>query len=214
MKLKISEIFYSILGEGVDMGIPTIFLRLFGCNLRCTWCDSMYAVEGKEYKIMKIENIIREIELIDCKRICITGGEPLLQQEPLIDLVQILVNKNFNIILETAGHIEPDPVFQNKQVVISMDCKCPSSNMEQKTNNSILKKLNKKDQIKFVVKDQKDYDYAKQIIVKEKFQAEIIMQPVFGTKISIIADLVLKDNLPVRVLPQLHKSIWGDKRGV
>ena len=78
----------------------------------------------------------------------------------------------------------------------------------------ILKKLNKKDQIKFVVKDQKDYDYAKQIIVKEKFQAEIIMQPVFGTKISIIADLVLKDNLPVRVLPQLHKSIWGDKRGV
>ena len=70
MKLKISEIFYSIQGEGVDMGIPTIFLRLFGCNLRCTWCDSMYAVEGKEYKIMKIENIIREIELIDCKRIC------------------------------------------------------------------------------------------------------------------------------------------------
>ena len=214
MKLKISEIFYSIQGEGRQVGVPTTFVRLFGCNLRCTWCDSMYAVEGKDYSLLSIDTVINRIEEINCQNICVTGGEPLLQQRALVQLVDRLLQRNFNILLETAGHIEPDEIFKNKKVVISMDCKCPSSKMDDKININILKKLQKKDQIKFVIKDKEDYGYAKKIVIKEQFQAKIVFQPVYGTPISLIADLVLKDNLPVRVLPQLHKSIWGNKRGV
>ena len=214
MKLKVNEIFFSIQGEGIQVGVPTTFLRLFGCDLRCSWCDSMYAVEGKDYKDIKVNDLIQKIESLNCKNICITGGEPLLQQEILINLVEVLIQRKFKILLETAGHIKPNRIFYSPNVLISMDCKCPASKMEKKTNFSILESLQEKDQIKFVINDKNDYEYARKIIIDRNFRAEIIFQPVYGTNISLIADLILEDNLKVRVLPQLHKIMWGNIRGI
>ena len=214
MKLRVNEIFQSIQGEGVQIGAPTIFLRLFGCDLRCTWCDSMYAVEGGDYQNIALEDIIRETESHNCKNICVTGGEPLLQQDALVTLVDILIQKKYNILLETSGHIQPDQIFYNPNVLISMDCKCPGSKMEKKTDFSILESLQEKDQIKFVISDRNDYEYAKEIITHRRFRATIVFQPVYGTDISFLVDLALRDNLNIRVLPQLHKLIWGDVRGV
>ena len=214
MKLRVNEIFFSIQGEGIQIGVPTIFLRLFGCDLRCTWCDSMYAVEGEDYKDLKVGDLIQKIESLNCKNICITGGEPLLQQDTLIVLVNALIQRKFKILLETAGHIKPSHIFHDPNVLISMDCKCLASKMEKKTNFSILESLQEKDQIKFVISDKNDYEYARKIITDKNFRAKIIFQPVYGANISFLADLILEDNLKVRVLPQLHKIIWGDIRGI
>jgi|TARA_B100001971_G_C18096972_1_gene486652 7-carboxy-7-deazaguanine synthase len=214
MKLRVNEIFQSIQGEGIQIGAPTIFLRLFGCDLRCAWCDSMHAVEGGDYQNITLDDIIQEAESHDCKNICITGGEPLLQQDVLVPLIDILIQKKYNILLETSGHIRPNEIFYNPNVLISMDCKCPGSTMEKKTDFSILESLQEKDQIKFVINDKSDYEYAKQIITHRHFRATIVFQPVYGTDISFLVDLALKDNLNIKVLPQLHKLIWGDIRGV
>ena len=134
MKIKISEIFFSIQGEGVLIGTPTVFIRLYGCNLRCDWCDSMYAVEGNEYDVRTINSIIKETEIYSCDNICITGGEPLLQVDQVALITEKFIKINKNIILETAGHIEPPNIFQSKNTVISMDCKCPSSKMDNAQN--------------------------------------------------------------------------------
>jgi 7-carboxy-7-deazaguanine synthase len=214
MKLKINEIFYSIQGEGLQVGVPTIFLRLFGCSLRCSWCDSMYAVEGDDYSEDTVDNILSSIEEIRCKNICITGGEPLDQQEGLVCLADQLLKKDYKILLETAGYISPMPIFEDPSVLISMDCKCPGSGMVKKTNFSILRSLGLKDQIKFVIKDLTDYEYARNVVLKNNFSAKVIFQPVYGSSLKNLADLTLKDNLDVRVIPQIHKLIWGDIRGV
>tara|TARA_B100001996_G_scaffold366776_1_gene337807 strand:- start:3834 stop:4478 length:645 start_codon:yes stop_codon:yes gene_type:complete len=214
MKIKINEIFFSIQGEGVQVGTPTTFVRLFGCSLRCTWCDSMYAVKGDDYKEVLVEELISDIEKIKCKNICITGGEPLHQKEELVFLTNILLEKGYRILLETAGHIKPMDIFKNSNVLISMDCKCPGSGMDKKTNLSLLKELEAKDQIKFVIKDLKDYEYAKNIVLKNSFKAEVIFQPVYGSSLEDLVNMVLRDNLNIRVVPQVHKIIWGDIRGV
>ncbi|NSW89016.1 radical SAM protein [bacterium] len=212
--MKINEIFFSLQGEGTQVGIPTTFVRLFGCSLRCSWCDSMYAVEGDDYKEVKVQELIADIEKIKCKNICITGGEPLHQKEELVFLTNILLEKGYRILLETAGHIRPMDIFKNSNVLISMDCKCPGSGMDKKTNLSLLKELEAKDQIKFVIKDLKDYEYAKNIVLKNFFKAQVIFQPVYGSNLESLVNMVLKDNLNIRVVPQIHKIIWGDIRGV
>ena len=116
--------------------------------------------------------------------------------------------------LETAGHIKPIEIFKNPNVIISMDCKCPSSNMQKKTNLKYLKALESKDQIKFVINDIVDYEYAKDVVTSNNLRAKIVFQPVFGSDLKDLANLVLRDKLLVRVVPQLHKIIWGDIRGV
>jgi len=213
MKIKLSEIFFSIQGEGVLIGTPTVFIRLYGCNLRCEWCDSMYAVEGNEYVVRTIDSIIKETEIYRCDNICITGGEPLLQIQQVALITEKFININKNIILETAGHIEPPNIFKSKNTVISMDCKCPSSKMNSTINIGNLLKLKNKDQIKFIIDNNNDYLYAKEIIKKNKFRAQIIFQPAWGSSIKLLTEKVLSDNLNVRVLPQLHKDIWGDLKG-
>tara|TARA_B100001175_G_scaffold314826_1_gene325022 strand:- start:256 stop:900 length:645 start_codon:yes stop_codon:yes gene_type:complete len=214
MKLKVSEIFCSIQGEGLDVGSPNIFLRLFGCNLRCSWCDSMYAVEGNDYENLSLDIILAKIRDLKYKKICITGGEPLLQQKTLVVLVENLLKDGYKIILETAGHIKPEGIFEDPNVLISMDCKCPESNMVDKSNISILKTLSNKDQIKFVIKDKSDYTFAKKIVLKEKFNAEVIFQPVYGSDSKLLVKHILEDKLNVRFVPQVHKFIWGDIKGV
>ena len=213
--MKISEIFFSIQGEGVEIGLPTVFVRLFACDLRCTWCDSMYAVEGNDFRELSIEEVEREIEVYKCKRVCFTGGEPLIQKKELIKLADCLINKGYKILLETSGHKDPPQIFWTENCLISMDCKCPSSKMEGRMDFQLFERLRKKDQLKFVIKDEIDYSYAKKIINKLSIDASIIFQPVYGTNLGWLTEKVMQDKLErVRVLPQLHKMIWGDIRGV
>jgi len=213
--MKISEIFFSIQGEGVEIGLPTVFVRLFACDLRCTWCDSMYAVEGRDFKDMTIDEVKREIQKFESKRVCITGGEPLIQRKEVEALAEDLVRYGFSIVLETSGHKDPPPVFWTESCRISMDCKCPSSEMQEKMDFSLFEKLRPQDQLKFAIKDEADYEYAKGILSKYKIHTNIIFQPVYGTNLKWLTERVLEDGLKkVRVLPQLHKIIWGEIRGV
>lgn len=199
----------------MEIGLPTVFVRLFACDLRCTWCDSMYAVEGRDFKDMTIEEVKREIERFSCKRVCLTGGEPLIQKKELEILARDLVDDGYNLVLETSGHKEPQPVFWTENCLISMDCKCPSSGMQEKMNFSLFERLRSKDQLKFVIRDETDFEYAKEILDKHKIRANIIFQPVHGTDLKWLTERVLEDRLvKAKVLPQLHKIIWGNIRGV
>ena len=213
--MKISEIFLSIQGEGVEIGLPTVFVRLFACDLRCTWCDSMYAVEGRDFREMTIKEVKAEIERLKCKRVYFTGGEPLIQRRELETLAKDLIQDGYEIVLETSGHREPPPVFWTDSSLISMDCKCPGSGMEERMNFELFEKLRPKDQLKFVIKDETDYRYAKGVLKRHRIRANIVFQPVYGTSLEWLAQRVLDDKMEnVRVLPQLHKIIWGDRRGV
>ena len=213
--MKVNEIFYSIQGEGLQIGQPTVFLRLFACDLRCSWCDTMYAVEGGDFSEVSNKDILSEIGKYDSRYVCITGGEPLIQKKELVPLVEDLINNGYFIVLETSGHKEPPEIFENSSCLISMDCKCPSSGMENRMHFELFEKLGRKDQLKFVIQDEEDYLYAKSVIKSYKIKASLIFQPVDGKNLSWLTESVLKDNLhSVRVLPQLHKIIWGEKRGV
>jgi 7-carboxy-7-deazaguanine synthase len=213
--MKISEIFYSIQGEGVEIGLPTVFVRLFACDLRCEWCDSKYAVEGRDFREQSIEDVRSIIEKFKCKRVCITGGEPLLHGTELEELANELVSVGYRILLETSGHKNPPPIFWTDNCIISMDCKCPSSKMEDRMDFKLYEKLRKKDQLKFVINDEVDYEYAKSILKGYNIEASIIFQPVHGTNLKWLTEMVIEDKLEdIRILPQLHKVIWGDKRGV
>ena len=213
MKIKVSEIFYSIQGEGSQIGIPTVFVRLFGCNLRCQWCDTMYAVEGDDYSELSFSELIRKSLSYNCKNICITGGEPLTQEKAVTKITEYLIQEKKNIILETAGHLEPPKIFDNKNTVVSMDCKCPSSGMNHKSNISILRGLKKKDQIKFVIANEDDYKFAIETIRRSNFKAQIIFQPEAKSSLLKLTEKILNDKLNVRVLPQLHKDLWGNEKG-
>ena len=213
--MKISEIFYSIQGEGVEMGMPTVFVRLFACDLRCVWCDTMYAVEGRDFKEVPLAQVLEEVKKWDCARVCITGGEPLLQREEVSKLAEELIEMDYNIVLETSGHKMPPEVFWGDSSVISMDCKCPGSGMHERMDFSLFSRLRPKDQLKFVIQDEQDFDYALSVLDEHDIKAHIIFQPAGGHNIGWITERVMSDNLSrVRVLPQLHKIIWGDKRGV
>ena len=213
--MKISEIFYSIQGEGIEIGMPTVFVRLFACDLRCTWCDTMYAVEGRDFTEVSLDKVIDEIQKWDCKRVCITGGEPLIQMEEVSELASELIKMGYNILLETSGHKMPPEVFWGENSVISMDCKCPASGMHDRMDFSLYPKLRSRDQLKFVIQDEADYEYAVNILGRLRIKANIIFQPAGGLGVGWITERVIRDNLSgVRVLPQLHKIIWGDKRGV
>lgn len=213
--MNVSEIFYSIQGEGVHVGYPTVFLRLFACDLRCTWCDSMYAVEGRDFKVMSRDEVLESIFKFKCKRLCITGGEPLLQADDVEFITKKLINKGYKIVLETSGHKAPPKIFSDINCVISMDCKCPSSGMENRMDYSLYEKLDEKDQIKFVISDSKDFDFANKVLSNINTEATVIFQPVYGSDTKWLAETVLRNNkFNVRVIPQIHKIFWGEKRGV
>lgn len=212
--MKVSEIFYSLQGEGTQAGLPTVFLRLFACDLRCSWCDTMYAVEGRDFKNIDPEDVKAEILKYGCRRLCITGGEPLLQADDVVRLCEELGDIGFFIVLETSGHKKPPEIFNRKNFMISMDCKCPGSGMSGRMDFSLLEELGKKDQLKFVIKDHGDYEFAKNVLSSHKIRASVIFQPVSGVNLKWISESVLNDNMSnVRVLPQIHKLIWGNKRG-
>ncbi len=213
--MKVNEIFFSIQGEGIHIGLPTVFLRLFACDLRCVWCDTMYAVEGTDFKEMETAEVIGSILEYGCSRVCITGGEPLIQREAVEDVAESLIERDFVVVLETSGNKKPPGIFSHPSSVVSMDCKCPGSGMESRMDFSLYDSLEEKDQLKFVIADDADYEYARNVLEERRIRASVIFQPVYGTKADWIAERVLHDGMEnVRVLPQLHKIFWGEKRGV
>jgi 7-carboxy-7-deazaguanine synthase len=209
--MKINEIFYSIQGEGKWTGLPNIFIRTSGCNLRCSYCDTKYA--NYEFKEMKINDILNKIKKYYCKKICITGGEPLIQEE-IIKLVNILIKNNYDISIETNGSINIKPFSNKKSVMISMDFKSPSSNMTEKMLYKNIKYLKNKDQFKFIIKDLKDYKFAKEIIKNNEINCIIFFQPEESTNPEKLANWILKDNLNVKLGLQIQKIIWKNKIGV
>ena len=213
--MKLSEIFFSIQGEGLEIGLPTVFVRLFACDLRCNWCDTMYAVEGRDFVDVNIADVIKQIEEYNCKRVCITGGEPLIQKKEVEQLAEELLDNGYSILLETSGHKEPPSVFFTEKCIVSLDCKCPSSGMQDRMDFELYKLLRSQDQLKFVIQDNADYNYAVNILRSNDIEAKIIFQPVSGGNLHWLTQRVLEDGLEsVRVLRQLHKYIWGNKRGV
>jgi len=218
--LKVNEIFYSIQGEGVLTGFPTVFVRLTGCNLRCRWCDTKYAYEDGE--LMDARGIVGRTEGHPCRRICITGGEPLLQNEngELAALVNILVDRGCTVSMETNGSLPLSPfldsVNRRDRFTVSMDIKCPSSGEHRRNLPGNLRVLTGSDQLKFVIADREDYDFALGILDRHSPTAAVIMTPAGGTKGAALAGWVMEDGLEqVRVMAQLHKIFWGsDASGV
>jgi 7-carboxy-7-deazaguanine synthase len=209
--MKINEIFYSLQGEGAWTGLPNIFIRTTGCNLRCSFCDTKYAYnKGRE---MTLNEIIKKIKQYPCKYVCITGGEPLLQKD-IIYLIDELLKKGYKISIETNGSLSIEKLIDKKSLMISLDIKCPSSNMYENNYLENINFLKKGDQLKFVIKNKKDYQYAKGILEKYKPLCTVFFQPVWGKNPKILTKWIINDGLNVKLGLQIHKIIWGEKRKV
>ena len=212
--MKINEMFLSIQGEGIQSGLPTFFIRTTGCNLRCSYCDTKYAYsQGRE---MNIDKILNQIQNQPFKIVCLTGGEPLLQKDAKV-LIRELVKNGYFVDIETNGSIDLRNFPKSKQILYSMDIKCPSSGFANKMLLDNLRYLTKNDQVKFIVVDIKDYNFAKKIIIEKKLinETNVIITPVGGVNCQWIVTKILKDGLNVRIGLQIHKVIFGPKkRGV
>lgn len=215
MSLKVNEIFYSIQGESSYAGRPCVFVRLTGCNLRCSYCDTKYAYyEGKD---LETGNILNQIEIYGCQLVEITGGEPLIQKETPC-LINKLLENGYSVLLETNGSQDISRI--DIRCVRILDIKCPSSGEEKRNDLSNLSKLTHRDELKFVIGNREDYDYAKRIlgILAPNFSKTnpIHFSPVFGkTDLISLAKWILEDHLNVRLHVQLHKLIWHpEQRGV
>ena len=215
MALKVNEIFSSIQGESTRAGEPCVFVRLTGCNMRCTYCDTVYAYE--EGFLMYIEEIVEKVKVSGCPLVEITGGEPLLQDETP-QLIRTLLDLGYAVLLETNGSKDIGTV--DRRCIKVMDIKCPSSSEEKRNDLENLKRLNKGDELKFVIADRVDYDFAVDIISlipKDKIKSiHVNFSPCFGKlEPGELAGWILNDKLNVRLNLQLHKYIWPpDMRGV
>jgi 7-carboxy-7-deazaguanine synthase len=210
-ELRITEIFHSIQGESSTTGWPTVFVRLTGCPLRCQYCDTAYAFKGG--KKTSFEQILKKIQSFECKRICVTGGEPLAQPD-CYPFLTYLADNQFQVSLETSGARDIQAV--DPRVMVVMDLKTPDSKEEARNLYENLKYLKASDQIKFVICSELDYNWAKNIITQYEIPAgvEILFSPSFGQiKANILADWILRDQLPVRFQIQLHKILWDDGPG-
>jgi len=211
-KLKVNEIFYSLQGESSYVGLPTIFIRLTGCPMRCSYCDTAYAFNsGKNFTIDQILETIAQYKTCN---VTVTGGEPLAQKE-CWDLLKILCDLGYTVSLETGGAISISKI--DERVKIILDIKTPKSGEEKNNYWDNLKLIKPKDEIKFVINDRKDYIWSKELLIREKLneRALILFSPVYGEiDPKELADWILEDYLPVRFQIQLHKVIWGQIPGV
>jgi 7-carboxy-7-deazaguanine synthase len=211
--MRITEIFFSIQGESSYAGLPCVFVRFTGCPLRCGWCDTAYAFyEGTE---RSLESILNEVEHYDCRLVEITGGEPLAQAEAH-GLITALADRGYTVLIETSGAIDLAPV--DPRAILIMDLKCPGSGMEDRNRWSNLSLLKPHDEVKFVIKDRADYDWAVEIIHRYGLsdRQRVLLSPVFGElEPQMLADWILADRLRVRFQLQVHKLIWDPAmRGV
>lgn len=207
--LKVNEIFYSIQGESTFAGLPCVFVRLTYCNLRCSYCDTEYAFyEGKD---MSINEILGEVKNYNCNLVEVTGGEPLFQKESF-ELLTKLCDLGYTVLLETSGSISIENV--DKRVIIIMDLKTPSSKMEKKNKYSNINYLKPNDEVKFVIGDRNDYEWAKNIIniYNLTSKCKVLMGVVFNELSNLdLAKWILEDKLNVRFQIQLHKYIWSSE---
>ncbi|MGB9771313.1 MAG: radical SAM protein [Candidatus Kapaibacteriota bacterium] len=216
-KYNVSEVFTSIQGEGSRAGRPCFFIRLQGCELRCKWCDTPYALDLKERAtVLSGEDLLNKIYSSGIKFVTITGGEPL-NQKAILPFMAFLCDNGYEVVLETNGHLDISEV--DKRVIKVMDLKCPGSGMEKFNNFKNLEFLDGKDEVKFVILDKNDYNWAKDKIREydlTKRVGTILFSPVWGVlEPKYLAEWILKDALSVRLNLQIHKFIWGgNTRGV
>ena len=210
-RLKITEIFLSLQGESRSVGVPTVFVRLTGCPLRCGYCDTAYAFHGGEW--WDIPAILERVAALGVRHVCVTGGEPLAQKACL-PLLRALCDANYEVSLETSGAL---PVAEvDARVVKVLDLKTPASGEVGKNRYENLPLLTAHDQIKFVICDRADYDWARHLLAEHDLAArcEVLFSP-SHTQLPAreLADWIIADRLPVRFQVQLHKYLWGDERG-
>ncbi len=211
--LKINEIFYSIQGESSYAGERCVFIRLTGCNLRCTYCDTEYAFyNGVD---LSVAEIIEKVKLYNCNLVEITGGEPLLQNN-VHNLIAKLCDSNYTVLLETSGSLSIEHV--DKRVINVIDFKTPSSKMDKKNHFPNVNFLKSTDEVKFVIGSRDDYNWSKMIMQKYNLdkKAKVLFSSVFGKlEIKKIIEWILEDNLNVKYQLQMHKYIWDpNKTGV
>jgi len=212
--LTINEVFYSVQGESSYAGRPCVFVRLTACDLRCSWCDTPYAFhEGAR---RSVEAVLEQVEHFDCQLVEVTGGEPLLQDE-VYRLMEGLLERGRTVLLETGGHRSTARVPEG--VVTILDVKCPGSGESAKNDWTNLDRLRERDEVKFVIKDRADYEYARDVIARHDLArraAAVHLSPVHDVmNPRLLSEWILADHLPVRVQLQLHKYIWDPAtRGV
>ena len=216
-KYNVNEIFYSIQGEGTRSGKACIFVRMQGCLLRCSWCDTPYALERKQTeKLMTGQEILDYIAQYDCKFLMLTGGEPL-EQPNIGEFVESALLQGYEVVIETNGQQDISKV--SKDAVKILDLKCPGSAMHKKNNYKNIEYLDGKDEVKFVISDREDYEWS--LAKCEEFNLfdkvkEVLFSPVFGKLEPVeLANWILEDKKPVRMQLQMHKFIWEpNTRGV
>ncbi|MCO1335644.1 7-carboxy-7-deazaguanine synthase QueE [Microbulbifer sp. OS29] len=211
--LRISEIFYSLQGEARDSGLPTVFVRLTGCPLRCTYCDSEYAFHGGER--MTLEQILLQVQSHPARYVCVTGGEPLAQPNSL-PLMEALCDTGYQVSLETSGAMPVDKVDERVSRVV--DLKTPASGEQHRNHMANMQILTQQDQVKFVICDRADYDWARFTLDQYRLPervGEVLFSPSYEQlKPRQLAEWILEDGLPVRMQMQMHKLLWGDIPGV
>jgi 7-carboxy-7-deazaguanine synthase len=218
LRLRISEIFLSLQGEARDAGWPTVFVRLTGCPLRCSWCDTAYAFTGGE--LMGVEAVLQAVADHarrpvggPLRHVCVTGGEPLAQR-PCLDLLTRLCDAGYAVSLETSGALDIAAV--DPRVSRVMDLKTPGSGEAARNRWENIEALRPADQVKLVIADRDDYDWAAAVLQRYDLPArcDVLFSPVAGRlPPERLADWILADRLPVRFQLQLHKVLWGDARG-
>jgi 7-carboxy-7-deazaguanine synthase len=210
--LRVTEIFHSIQGESTHAGRPCVFVRLAGCNLRCRWCDSDYTFAGGEK--VSIDDLIARVKGYGCELVEVTGGEPLAQKEAF-DLIARLCADGLEVLIETSGSIDIEPVDRRAKIIL--DVKCPGSGEAEKNYWPNLDRLRAHDEIKFVIADRADYEWARGVIEQRRLTGRtILFSPVWGElDLKALAEMMLADRVPARLQTQLHKHIWGaDVKGV
>ena len=211
MSLRITEIFFSIQGETSKIGLPTVFIRLTGCPLRCQYCDTSYAFYGGE--VMLIEDIIHQVTKFNCKDVCVTGGEPLAQANSK-KLLKDLADLDFQVSLETGGSISLKEV--DERVKIIMDIKTPDSGESTKNRWENLELLKQTDELKIVICSREDYQWSKEIIEQYKISEKcpILFSPCAESiDPRDLAEWILTDQLPIRFQMQIHKILWNNQPG-
>lgn len=211
--MRISEVFLSLQGESSSAGLPTVFVRTTGCNLRCRWCDTAHAFTGGEE--MSPEEVRRRVDACGVRRVCLTGGEPLLQPRgEVAALLDLLADHEVSV--ETSGALPLAPYTLREHHRWVMDVKCPSSGMADRMDRDNLRRLRPQDEVKFVVADEADYRWAAAFIRRHGLDGRhrLLLSPVHGElDPAALAAWMLEDRLEARLQVQLHKLLWGDARG-
>jgi len=210
-RLRITEIFYSLQGEARSVGWPTVFIRLTGCPLRCGYCDTTYAFQGGAW--YTLEDILHEVGRYNTRHVTVTGGEPLAQK-PCLNLLSRLCDAGYEVSLETSGALDVSEV--DKRVIKVMDLKTPGSGEAARNRYANLRYLLPQDEVKFVLCDRQDYDWAVALLKQHALadKCEVLFSPVQDQlEPRQLADWILEDQLPVRFQLQLHKLLWGNEPG-